>query len=158
MARSLTDGVRQFFGSLFGIAEAGNLYIGGNAGKVAVTSPCVNATVAVAVASTSPRPITITLKDADGNALDYAENVELIVYSTAAMVDFTATGGTTGLAIGASGKLLASVAKKVFRAISDVTGVIALTHTDTGTDACYLGVRLPNGRVIGADRLHTIGT
>lgn len=154
MARSQIDGVRQILGRLFGIAEAGNLYMDGKA----VSSPCVDATVVVDPTSTSPRAITVTLKDAEGRAIDYAENVELIVYSTTAMVDFTATGGSTGLAIGASGKLLAQVAKKVFKAISTTAGVIALTHTDTGTDACYLGVRLPNGRVIGADRVHTIGT
>jgi hypothetical protein len=49
------------------------------------------------------------------------------------MVDFVATGGSTGIAIGASGKLLAVVAKKVFKAISTTAGVIALTWTDTGT-------------------------
>lgn len=154
MARSIIDGVNQILGRWFGLAEAGNLYVNGKA----ITSPCVDATVVVDPTSTSPRAITVTLLDAEGRALDYAENVELIVYSTTAMVDFTATGGSTGLAIGASGKLLAQVAKKVFKAISTTAGVIALTHTDTGTDACYLGVRLPNGRVIGADRVHTIGT
>lgn len=154
MARSLTDGVRQILGRVFGIAEAGNLYSYGKA----ISSPCVDATVVVDPTATSPRAITITLLDSEGRALDYAENVELIVYASSAMAAFTTTGGSTGLAIGASGALLAQVAKKVFKAISTTAGVIALTHTDTGTDACYLGVRLPNGRVIGADRVHTIGT
>ena len=156
MARSQTE-IRNFaqMGSRqLGRAEAGNLVMDGKQ----LGSPCVDATVAVSATATSPRAITITLKDSMGNALDYAENVELIVYSSTAMTAFTTTGGSTGLAIGANGALLAVVAKKVFKAISDTSGVIALTHTDTGTDACYLGVKLPNGRVIGADRVHTIGT
>lgn len=154
MARSQIDGRLSFHGRRLMLSEAGNLISNGKA----LNSPCVDATVAVDAASTSPRAITVTLKDSEGNALDYAENVELIVYSSTAMTDFTTTGGSTGLAIGASGKLLAIVAKKVFKAISTTAGVIALTHTDSGTDACYLGVKLPNGRVIGADRVHTIGT
>lgn len=122
-----------------------------------ISSPCVDATVAVSATATSPRAITITLKDMDGNAIDYSEVVDIIVFSSTAMTDFTATGGSTGLAIGANGKLLAMVAKKLFRAISDTSGVITLTHTDTGSDAVYHGVRLPNGVVVGADRVATIG-
>jgi hypothetical protein len=154
MPRLQTDGRLSIHGRRLGVAEAGNLMSNGKA----VTSPCVDATVAVSATATSPRAITVTLKDADGNALDYACNVELVVYSTTGMVAFTTTGGSTGLAIGANGALLAVVAKKVFKAISDTSGVITLTHTDSGTDACYLGVVLPNGQVIGADRVHTIGT
>ena len=154
MPRSQTDGQLSIHGRRLMIAEAGNLVSNGKQ----IHSPCVDATVTVSPTTTSPRAITITLKDSEGNAIDYAENVELIVYSSTAMTDFTTTGGSTGLAIGASGKLLAMVAKKLFKAISTTSGVIALTHTDSGTDACYLGVLLPNGRVVGADRVHTIGT
>lgn len=153
MARLQTDGQLSIHGRRLMVAEAGNLVSNGKQ----IHSPCVDATVAVSATATSPRAITITLKDSEGRAIDYAENVEIIVYSTTGMVAFTTTGGSTGLAIGANGALLALVAKKVFKAISDTSGVITLTHTDSGSDACYLGVKLPNGRVIGADRVHTIG-
>jgi hypothetical protein len=116
-----------------------------------VTSPCVDATISISAEGASvanQRDITITLKDADGNALTYAEMVEIILFSSSAMTDFVATGGSTGIAAGASGKLLAVVAKKIFRAISTTAGVIACIYTDTGTDAGYLGVRLPGGRIV----------
>lgn len=153
MARSIIDGVNQILGRFFGIAAAGNLYVNGKA----ITSPCVDAVITVDPTATSPRAITVQLLDAEGRNLDYAENVEFIVYSSTAMTAFTTTGGSTGLAASV-GAVLATVAKKVFRGISSATGAFTLSHTDTGTDACYLGVRLPNGRVIGADRVHTIGT
>ena len=61
---------------------------------------------------------------------------------------FVVTGGSTGIAIGANGAILALVAKKVFKAISSAAGLIGVTWTDTGTETFNLGVRLPNGRVV----------
>lgn len=121
-----------------------------------ITRPCVDATITVSAEGATvanQRNISITLKDANGAAIAYAEMVELIVFSSSAMTDFTATGGSTGIAAGASGKILALVAKKVFRAISTTAGVIEVIYTDTGTDAAYLGVRLPNGRIVAGGTL-----
>lgn len=156
MARSLTD-LKTFvsnLGSLLGIAPAGNLVSNGRA----LTMPCVDATVTVSPTTTSPRAITIQLKDSEGRDIDYVETVQIGVFSDATRTAFTTTGGSTGLAIGTDGALLAQVAKKLFLATSEDDGDIDLTHTDTGTDACYLGVRLPNGRWVMADRAHTIGS
>lgn len=113
-----------------------------------ITSPTVDATITVGAENANVRAITIQLKDVEGQAINYREMVELVVLLDANGSDFAATGGSTGIAIGASGKLLAVVAKKLFRAISTAAGVIELTWTDTGTEAAYLGVRLPNGRVV----------
>jgi hypothetical protein len=139
-------------GRRLGISRKGQLVSKG----IDITRPCVDATITVSAEGATvanQRDITITLKDADGNAIDYAEMVELIVFSSSAMTDFTATGGSTGIAAGASGKILALVAKKVFRAISTAAGAIAVIYTDTGTDAAYLGVRLPNGRIVAGGTL-----
>jgi hypothetical protein len=54
---------------------------------------------------------------------------------------------------GTDGALLAVVAKKYFLATSETDGDIDLTWTDTGTEVAYLGLRLPNGRVIISDAL-----
>jgi hypothetical protein len=118
----------------------------------------VSGTVVVAAATASPRAITVQLKDAAGANIDYVETVEVTVFTSIARTAYVVTGGSTGLAIGASGALLPIVAKKHFLAQTTAAGLLALTHTDTGTDACYLGVRLPNGEYIMADRAHTIGT
>lgn len=107
-----------------------------------------DAVITVAAEITNVRAITIQLKDWKGNNLTRRESVELGVYLDATPTDFVATGGSTGIAIGANGKLLTIVAKKLFRAMSDATGLITLTWTDTGTEAFALGVRLPTGRLV----------
>ena len=131
-------------GRSFGQAQAGHLVSNG----IAITRPCVDASITVAAENTNVRAITISLKDANGVAIDYVETVEILVFTDATMVAFASTGGSTGLAIGTDGALLAVVAKKYFLATSETTGSIDLTWTDTGTETVAVGVRLPNGRVV----------
>lgn len=150
MARNQLEGTRQLAGSIFGIAEASNLLINNKP----ATRPAVDATIAVSAegaTAADTRDLIITVKDADGNVIDYIETLELIVLLDAGGVDFVATGGTTGITVNAAapvGKLLALVAKKVFRAFTSVAGVLNLRWLDTGTEVAFLGVRLPNGRII----------
>lgn len=131
----------------FGIAPQGHLVRNG----IAITRPCADASITVSAEDTNVRTITIQLKDANGNDIDYVETVEIIMYGSAAMTAFAGTGGSTGIAIGTDGALLAVVAKKYFLATSEADGDIDLTWTDTGTESVALGVRLPNGRVIVTD-------
>lgn len=114
---------------------------------VQISQPCVDATITVGNESTNVRAITIQLKDADGKDINYAETFELLVFGDASGTSFS-NGGSTGLAIGTDGALLAVVAKKYFICTSEADGDWDGTYTDTGTDAAYLGLRLPNGRVI----------
>lgn len=121
--------------------------ISGNPGE----SDAVDATITISAegaTQSNQRDITITLKDAAGNAIDYAEMFEIVMTLTAANVSFMATGGSTGIAEGAAGKILALVAKKIFRCFTNTSGVCSVIYTDTGTEAGYLAVRLPNGRLI----------
>lgn len=131
-------------GRRLGLGALGELV--GN--EIELTSPTVNCSITVAAEIADARAITIQLKDIDGNAIAYREMVEVVVLLDANGSDFVATGGSTGIAIGASGKLLTMVTKKLFKAISDATGVIALSWTDTGTEVAFLGVQLPNGRIV----------
>jgi hypothetical protein len=126
---------------------------------IQVTSPCVDATVTVGDEDTGTgvRIITIQLKDANGADINYVESVEIGVFSSAARTAFTTTGGSTGLAIGTDGALLALVAKKYFVATSEADGDIDLTYTDSGTDVAYIGVKLPTGRwVMGSQALTNV--
>jgi len=116
-----------------------------------ITQPCVDCSITVGAENTNVRAITIQLKDARGNDINYVETVEIIVYGAADMKSFAGTGGSTGLAIGTDGALLAVVAKKYFLATSEADGDIDLTWTDTGTESVAVGVRLPNGRVVVTD-------
>lgn len=118
-----------------------------------ITRPCVDASITVGAEASDVRAITIQLKDAQGNDIDYVETVELILFLNAARTAFVVTGGSTGIAIGTDGALLAVVAKKYFLATSEADGDIDLTWTDTGTEAAFLGVRLPNGRIVMSSAL-----
>lgn len=118
-----------------------------------VTSPCVDASITVSDESANVRTITIQLKDANGNDINYVEQVELILFLDAGGLAYAVTGGSTGIAIGTDGALLAVVAKKYFLATSEADGDIDLTWTDTGTEAAYLGVRLPSGRIVMSSAL-----
>jgi len=137
---------KSIMGAQLGLGAAGNLLAKG--GDIQVTRPCVDASITVAAENTNVRAITIQLKDAYGQDIDYVETVEIIVFSSAAMTAFATTGGSTGIAIGTDGALLAIVAKKYFLATSEADGDIDLTWTDTGTESVAVGVRLPNGRVV----------
>jgi len=134
---------------IFGQAAAGHLVSNG----IAITRPCADASIVVAAEIANARAITIQLKDANGADIDYVETVEVLVFLDAARLAFVVTGGSTGIAIGTDGALLTVVAKKYFLATSEADGDIDLTWTDTGTEAAFLGVRLPNGRIIMSDAL-----
>jgi hypothetical protein len=145
---------KSIMGKRIGLGAYGQLASQQPTQIIDVTPKCVDASITVSAEGTpgaDQRAITITLKDVHGNAIDYAETVDIVMLLNSGGTDFVATGGSTGIAIGASGKLLAIVAKKVFKAISTTSGVIALTWTDTGTEAAFLGLYLPNGmRIISS--------
>ena len=106
------------------------------------------ATIIVAAEDTNVRAITIQLTDAKGADIASRQAVHVTVLADANGDAFVSTGGSTGIAIGTDGALLAIVAKKLFLAISEADGDIDLTWTDTGTEAAYLAVILPNGKMV----------
>lgn len=113
-----------------------------------LTSPCVDATITVGAETTNVRPITIQLLDAYGQDVTERTFVKIHMMADANGDAFASTGGSTGIAIGTDGALLAVVAKKSFIAVSEADGDISLTWTDTGDEAVYLFLELPNGRVV----------
>lgn len=141
---------KSILGRRFGLGAYGELQARG--GSVQITRPAVDATITIsaeAATTADTRDLTVTLKDAAGNAIDYAELFEIVMFSSSAMTDFVAAGGSTGVVQGTIGKLLAVVAKKHFHCLTDTSGAWNGTYLDTGTAAGYLAVRLPNGRIIG---------
>jgi hypothetical protein len=130
--------------------------ISGGASAVNVSQPCVDASITVSAEGTpgaNQRAITIQLKDANGNDINYVEEVGIVMFLTADRLAYVVTGGSTGIAIGTDGALQTLVAKKVFTATSEADGDIDLTWTDTGTEAAFLGVKLPNGRYVMSSAL-----
>lgn len=131
-------------GRKLGLAKDNSLVSNG----IQVTAPAVDATITVGAENTNVRAITIQLKDANGADIASRQAVDIVVLADANGDAFATTGGSTGIAIGTDGALLAIVAKKYFKAISEADGDIDLTWTDTGTEAAYLGVILPSGRMV----------
>lgn len=135
--------IRRFSRKL--LAAAGDVIDLG--GVVASASITVGAEVA------NVRTVGIQLKDGQGNDLAIRSAVFIAVLLDANGDAFAATGGSTGIAVGTDGALLPVVAKKLFLAISEADGDIDLTWTDTGTEAAYLAVILPNGKIIASAAL-----
>jgi hypothetical protein len=141
--------MKSILGRLLGLGHQGQLI----SNEIEISRPCVDCSITVAAEVGDARAITIQLKDAFGNDINYVETVEIIMFLNAARTAFVVTGGSTGIAIGTDGALLAVVAKKYFLATSEADGDIDLTWTDTGTEAAFLGVRLPNGRIVMSSAL-----
>lgn len=145
----MAEGLTSVHGRRLMLAERGHLVSNG----IDITRPCVDATITVGAENTNVRAITIQLKDSEGRDINYVESVMIVLYLDAGRLAYAATGGSTGLAIGTDGALLALVAKKVFLATSEADGDIDLTWTDTGTEVAFIGLHLPNGRIIMSSAL-----
>lgn len=118
--------------------------------SIQISRPCVDAAITIGAESTAnARAITIQLMDSRGKDIDYVEMVDIYMFTSSAKTAFATTGGSTGLAIGSDGALLAVVAKKYFKATSESDGDIDLTYTDTATsETVCIGVGLPNGTIV----------
>ena len=136
--------------------QGGDEFVIASGGKITVETGGVidnkgavqGATIVVGAEITNVRIITIQLTDANGADIAHSAAVQIAVLADANGDAFVTTGGSTGIAIGTDGALLTIVAKKAFLATSEADGDIDLTWTDTGTEAAYLAVILPNGRMI----------
>ena len=123
---------------------------------IAVTNACVDASITVGAEATNVRAITIQLKDSNGADMAERTFVKAHVMADANGDAFVTTGGSTGIAIGTDGALLAVVAKKSFILVSEADGDIDLTWTDTGTEIAFLHLELPNGqRVVNSALTNT---
>lgn len=141
MANILTS----LHGEKLGLAADGSLV---NGAGTQITHPAVDAVITVGAEASNVRAITVQLNDAEGNPITSRAVVKAHVLLDANGDAFAATGGSTGIEIGTDGALLAVVAKKSFILISEADGDIDLTWTDTGTEAAFLGIELPNGRLV----------
>lgn len=138
-------------GLKLGLGVKGNLVAQGTS----ITSNAVDVSIAVAASQTSPRAITIQALNADGTNIAHAQLLEIDVFLDAAGVAWAVTGGSTGIAVGASGALITVLSKLSFRAHTTITGLLALTWTDTAHEVAFLGVKMPSGRTVYSAALTT---
>ena len=144
MAVGTVPALTSLHGRKLGIGPLGNIVASGTP----ITQPAADCSITVGAQVATARAITINVKRADGVAINYIETLEITVFLDAAGAAYVVTGGSTGIAIDAAGALLTVVSKKHFRARTTAAGVLTLTWTDTGTEAAFLGVRLPSGRML----------
>ena len=136
-------------GRRFGIGPKGNLGFFNAAGVfIPFGAQAVDAAITVSAENTNVRTIAVQLKNANGDNVNERQALEVVVLLDANGDAFVTTGGSTGIADGGAGTILATVAKKMFKAITNNAGLLELTWTDTGTEAAYLGVILPSGRMV----------
>jgi hypothetical protein len=111
--------------------------------------------VVISVGATQAAGITLQFNHSDGSPIAHIIDFDLYVVKTDG-TDVATTGGSTGIAIGANGKIVATVVtKKVFKCFSDVNGLFKATWTDNATEAAALAVRLPTGRRVVSAALPT---
>lgn len=104
-------------------------------------------TFTIGAEAANVRIITLTFKDDAGQALTENFCFTLLVLADDGGAAL-ATGGSTGIAISTAGLIVDTpVAKKVFTILTESDGTCDLTWTDTGTEAVYLGVVMPDGYV-----------
>lgn len=144
MANPLTE----LFGRLLGIAATGQLVSNG----IDITNQCADVSITVGTETTDVIPVTVQFKDSNGDDMDSVVHAEVYVFADATGLAAATTGGSTGIAAGTDGAIISTlVAKKHFVTSSEADGDLDLTWTDTATEAVYLGIKLPTGRMVFSD-------
>lgn len=123
-------------------------------GDIPITSNAVDAVITPG--ATQAAGVTIQLTNADGSAISHAQRFSLLVLKDATPTGLATTGGSTGIALGANGFIAKTVtAKLIFDCFTDAFGLFKATWTDNAAEAAFLGVQLPNGRVVISTALPT---
>lgn len=106
-----------------------------------------SATIAFAAGTQYVCGITITILNAYGVAIK--KPVDIVVFrSTNADGTTIVDSSTTGLAV-VTGELMATLkAKAILMVRTAATGIITMTDTDTSPALDYIGVVLPNGKIV----------
>jgi hypothetical protein len=140
---------------------AGNSYIGQcriyeesgigvveyDASRPAPTGIIADAVLTVGAINTNAITVGIQLKDALGNDLAIRGGVKAYLSSDANGDALEAASGTLSVAAGTDGVLIEDATDNSFWLISEADGDIDVTVTQTGADAHYLVLVLPDGRL-----------
>uniref|UniRef100_A0A6M3LIH0 Uncharacterized protein n=1 Tax=viral metagenome TaxID=1070528 RepID=A0A6M3LIH0_9ZZZZ len=110
---------------------------------------CVyGATITVPTISSDTFAVTIQLTDYAGNDLAVAACVLCYISSTSTGLDSSDLTSEITITSGGDGSAMVSLAKYSWHLISEADGDIAIDVTDTGTDAKYLVLVMPNGKLV----------
>lgn len=107
-----------------------------------------NASMTLTDESANARTATLTLKDAQNQAIGSRAIVDAYLSDDAEGDDQTGTTPTS-VAAGAKGLVQALVAGKVFKLTTDASGQVEVVITYTGgAKTWYLNVQMPDGRLV----------
>lgn len=124
--------------------------------NIPVVSSHADATINVG--ATQAAGISIQFNHPDGSPIVVPQDFTLYVVSltAGAVSSLAATGGSTGIAIGANGFIAnTAVLKKMFQCWTGPTGLFSCTWTDNASEVAYLAVTLPSGRHVLSAQLPT---
>jgi hypothetical protein len=125
--------------------------------EIEIVSSHADATIAVGALQATG--ITIQFNHPDGTPIATPQDFDLYVVTVDAgglINGLATTGGSTGIAIGASGFIVATVvAKKWFKCFTTKAGLFTATWTDNANEVASLAVRLPSGRLVVSAALPT---
>lgn len=145
--------------SEFGSRRSGH---GASSGEFVVEDiPVVNShcDAVINVGANQAAGISIQLNHADGTPILAPQDFDLYVVTVDAgglINGMAVTGGSTGIAVGASGFIAGTVvAKKWFNCFTTKAGLFAATWSDNAAEVAYLAVRLPSGRLVVSAQLPT---
>jgi hypothetical protein len=130
--------------------------------KIAEKGSLAGATVTVSAegaTTANTRDIILQLTDGLGNNLTERTSCLVSLFLDGNGDAVVATGGSTGISLGAAGGGLVYplIAKKVFLCVSEADGSFDLDWLDSGTEAAYIAILLPNGKLVFGDAALTNG-
>ena len=107
-----------------------------------------DADITVGTLSGDTYPITIQLKDFEGNNLKVPAGVMAYYADSATGLDPTDVTTELATTSGGAGAVLIFLAKYLYLLISEADGTIEVDSTDSGTDDQYLVLVMPNGKLV----------
>jgi hypothetical protein len=105
----------------------------------------LTSTIAVGAEAANAIAVTITLKTPHRRAMPGARRVRVWLSGSATTGAHVATAPTGGVAATTGSIIYSPVANKELVALTNATGVLVLTLTDTGTPTFYVWVEFPDG-------------
>ncbi len=118
-----------------------------NIGLTTNIATSANSTIVAAAGAANTATVTVTLKDASGNALTNIQ--EFTVYASSAADGLTrASAASTGFSVASGGMSMANgtAVTTQITAMTSATGTCVLSLLDTGKQTSYLVLVLPNGQ------------
>lgn len=110
---------------------------------------CVyDATITVPTISSDTFAVTIQLKDFAGNDLAVPAAIKAFVSSDSAGLDMSDLTSEITITSSGDGSAAVLLAKYSWLLVSEADGDIAIDCTDTGADAKYLVLVMPNGKLV----------